>query len=197
MKSKRPPGWVNPAKGKPNGRAEPTEIRFWKYVEKGGPKDCWLWTGSLIDGHGQFYAGKGQGPYSNGCELAHRYSWKLHGGTIPDGMVIDHKCRVRRCQNPAHMRVVTPRVNGTENNVSPLAVNAQKTHCQKCGNAYEGANLALYLPPRRFNRHGNPRKPTPTRICLTCIPSYWRWAVIPRDPPPGARPWREPRRKAA
>ena len=164
--------------------------RFWEKVEKAGPDDCWLWKGA-VDRYGHFFIS--HKPYRN--ETAHRVSWKLAGGEIPEGMVVDHMCRNTLCVNPKHLRIVTPRINGTENNASPMAINAQKTHCAKCGTPYEGANLALYTPPRRFTRHGHPATPKPTRICLTCFPTYWRWAVIPRDPPPGAKPWREPRRK--
>jgi len=50
-------------------------------------------------------------------------------GPIPEGLVIDHLCRVRNCVNPAHMEPVT----NTENvlrGTGPTAVNAQKTHCK-------------------------------------------------------------------
>lgn len=42
---------------------------------------------------------------------AHRYSYEMLTGPIPDGLVIDHLCRNRACVNPAHMEPVTSREN--------------------------------------------------------------------------------------
>src|SRR3546814_19356891 len=42
---------------------------------------------------------------------AHRISYELCVGPIPEGMELDHLCRVRRCVNPAHMEPVTHREN--------------------------------------------------------------------------------------
>ena len=39
--------------------------------------------------------------------LAHIYSYRIFGGVIPDGHIIDHKCRVRACCNPEHLEAVT------------------------------------------------------------------------------------------
>jgi hypothetical protein len=41
----------------------------------------------------------------------HRVAWILTNGEIPEGLVIDHLCRNRKCVNPTHMRIVTPKVN--------------------------------------------------------------------------------------
>jgi hypothetical protein len=89
-----------------NGRfaAEPVEKRFRDryYVDGNG---CWVWTGSLTTsdpavGYGRFNA-------SGKLVQAHRWSYEHHVGPIPDGLVIDHLCRVRRCVNPAHLEPVT------------------------------------------------------------------------------------------
>lgn len=197
------PGYVSPLKGRagqltPGKKAalqagaaryrasRPVEVRFWAKADKSG--DCWIWTGAVRhkDGYGMFFK-DGQ------ARNAHRVAWELTNGPIPEGLVIDHICRNIRCVNPAHLRTVTPKVNATENCGSPVAQHAKKTHCHK-GHPLSGANLALYTPPRKRTRHGHPTKPGVLRVCLTCTPSYWRFAVIPRDPPPGARKWREPRR---
>lgn len=45
---------------------------------------------------------------------AHRFSYELHKGPIPDGMEILHSCDVRRCVNPDHLRVGTHAANMAE-----------------------------------------------------------------------------------
>lgn len=76
--------------------------RFWHYVQKGAdPSSCWLWTGGLNqDGYGVSTMNK----KSYG---AHRFAWKLLRGDVPEGLVLDHLCRVRHCVNPDHLEVVT------------------------------------------------------------------------------------------
>ncbi len=58
---------------------------------------CWLWSASTDRvGYGHIWV--------DGKLLqAHRYSWQLHNGPIPDGAKILHKCDVRSCVNPAHL----------------------------------------------------------------------------------------------
>lgn len=81
------------------------EERFWAKVTK--TDNCWLWTGALSSGYGRI----GIGPSSAGLDYAHRISYRLHHGPIPEGLFIDHLCRVRRCVNPAHLEAVTQAEN--------------------------------------------------------------------------------------
>jgi DNA-binding CsgD family transcriptional regulator len=74
--------------------------KFLERVDRTG--DCWMWTGTLNNG--------GYGVLSvKGISMrAHRLSWELHNGRIPDGpgyhgTVVAHKCDVRACVNPAHL----------------------------------------------------------------------------------------------
>ena len=70
----------------------------------------------------------------------HRHVWERVHGPIPDGMVLDHQCRVRPCCNEDHIRLVTPKINATENIVGVCwQLNAAKTHCSK-GHPYNEAN---------------------------------------------------------
>jgi DNA-binding XRE family transcriptional regulator len=62
---------------------------------------CWLWAGA---DNGQDY-GKFRGEY------AHRASYAMARGPIPQGMHLDHLCRVPCCVNPDHLEPVTNRVN--------------------------------------------------------------------------------------
>lgn len=89
---------------------------------------------------------------------AHRVAYELAKGPIPKGLVIDHKCRVRSCINPDHLRAVTPRVNSLENSISPSAQNAKKSHCKR-GHALMPGNLVNW---------SNPNKSSGKRTCLVC-----------------------------
>ena len=105
----------------------------------------WLWTGMMHSG--------GYGKLDG--KLAHRVSWELEHGAVPDGLYIDHVCRERRCVNPAHLRLVTPRENSLENSTSSPAANAWKGRC-KHGHAFNEDNTYWYGPGKRY------------RMCRTC-----------------------------
>lgn len=77
--------------------------RFWPKVER-VEDGCWLWTASLTgDGYGRISLGGKFGPMG----LAHRVAYELLVGPIPEGLELDHLCRVRRCVNPEHLEPVT------------------------------------------------------------------------------------------
>lgn len=83
-------------------RTRPTvEERFWAKVEK--TDSCWLWIASRgFGGYGRFYPGR---PAAS--RAAHRVSYEWAKGPIPDGLELDHLCRVRECVNPDHLEAVT------------------------------------------------------------------------------------------
>lgn len=85
---------------------------------------------------------------------SHRYVWEQVNGPIPPNLVIDHQCRNRGCCNVNHLRVVTAKVNGTENVVgSAWQLEAAKTHCPQ-GHPYDAGNTY--------------RDPAGGRRCRTC-----------------------------
>lgn len=105
-----------------------TEERFWSYVDKAGPDGCWLWTGTRkATGYGRFYVSPDRRD-----EAAHRFAYELLVGQIPDGLHVDHLCRVTRCVNPDHLEPVTQQ----ENNRRQAAA---RTHCPN-GHPYDEAN---------------------------------------------------------
>ena len=64
--------------------------------------ECWIWQGSRNrGGYGNLSANLGDGDRPH---LAHRVSYVVFVGEIGDGKQIDHRCRVRACVNPAHLR---------------------------------------------------------------------------------------------
>lgn len=112
----------------------PLEEKFWSHVRK--TETCWLWTGNTNKdrkgkhrkaGYGQFASQRIRSEQKT--ILAHRFSYELHKGPIPEGLTIDHLCRNTLCVNPDHLEAVTTKENilrGT----NPMAINSRKTHCK-------------------------------------------------------------------
>ena len=98
---------------------------------------CWLWVGH-VNAHGYGLAGVRVAGRSV-SRRAHRLVWENLVGQIPDGLFIDHTCRVRSCVNPDHLRIVTKRQNSLENSLGVTAIQAAKTCCPKCGGPYTQA----------------------------------------------------------
>ncbi len=88
--------------------------------------------------------------------LAHRFSYELANGPIPEGLQIDHLCRNRGCVRPDHMEAVTPRVNYLRGDSVP-AKNARKTECKR-GHPFTFQNTLVVERPG-FH---------PSRQCRTC-----------------------------
>lgn len=91
-------------------------------------ESCWLWTGSC------FASGYGQVKFQRRNRRVHRLVYELLVGPIPDGMTLDHLCKIKNCVNPAHLEVVTGKEN-TLRGTAPSAINARKTHCPQ-GHAF-------------------------------------------------------------
>ena len=80
------------------------EQRFWRFVNK--TENCWLWTGAPCGSYN--YGRIGTGP---NVIMAHKFSYELHYGKIPDGLQVLHKCDVALCVNPDHLFLGTQKDN--------------------------------------------------------------------------------------
>ena len=84
----------------------PFETRFLAKVDKSNPDACWIWTGAKDpNGYGRFAIVHGV------ARLAHRVSFEIANGEMPEGMVLDHKCHNPACVNPDHLRLCTQKEN--------------------------------------------------------------------------------------
>lgn len=99
---------------------------------------CWLWTARCNNqGYGMFYVARGM-------RLAHRVAYERLVGPIPEGLDLDHLCRVRRCVNPAHLEPVT-RSENIRRGVGPAVSSARLaaiTHCPQ-GHPYDETNTYM------------------------------------------------------
>jgi hypothetical protein len=103
---------------------------------------CWRWQLARMPREGY-----GLGTRRGRRVLAHRISYETFVGPIPEGMQLDHLCRVRHCVNPEHLEPVTPRENIMRSPITQAALNAAKRECPQ-GHPYDEVNTYRYRGAR-------------------------------------------------
>lgn len=134
------PHWQQSRRGplKPLRETITPEQRFRKFIQP-DDRGCWIWTGTIIagTGYGQFWLDGGKIP-------AHRFAYSHFIGPIPDGLVIDHLCRVPACVNPDHLEPVTPREN-VMRGLLPSVMKARAAKRTQCIHGHDLFGPNLYL----------------------------------------------------
>lgn len=126
------------------------ETRFWEKVDKSG--DCWWWTAATDTG--------GYGRFNDGDRLlgAHRYSYKLHHGEIPDGLYVLHTCDNKPCVNPKHLWLGTARDNSLDmvkKGRGPTATRKlTEDEARKVKDLYLNSNMQRQEIAEKFNISG-------------------------------------------
>lgn len=117
---------------------------------------CWIWDAAVDD------RGYGRISVRGYWRHAHRFLYENLVGQVPDGLELDHKCRMNCCVNPDHLEPVTHQENVRRAGAAGAlgTKNKRKTHCPN-GHEYSGGNLY---------RGG----PSNTRYCRTCRREYAR-----------------------
>lgn len=91
---------------------EPSKVKFYRHTFLPNENGCMLWKG-LASKKG--LSGYGKIRIKGGKQIAaHRFSYEIHYGKIPNGLHVLHKCDIPRCVAPDHLFLGTVRDNALD-----------------------------------------------------------------------------------
>lgn len=143
--------------------------RFWAKVYPDPICGCWLWAGDSGGRYGSITLYRDRKATRI---LAHRLSYEMNVGPIPNGQEIDHKCGNTHCVSPQHLQAVTHSENLKRIVRKPRR---PKTHC-KHGHEMTPENTVI-----RRKSTGNSY-----RVCGVCVQAWWGFANAKRRAAGGA-----------
>lgn len=129
--------------------------RFWSHVEMIPFHQCWEWTGTTLKRQGY-----GRLQVDGRSFQAHRYSWMLHNGPIPEGLLVCHHCDNKACVRPDHLFIGTTKDNALDASRKGLLDGhpKPKTVCPH-GHSLTADNVLIRRTPRRRR---------PYQVCRAC-----------------------------
>lgn len=123
-------------------RSKPRVPNRYAEEDRGFDTPCWIWQLKIST-----KTGYGIERVGGQDQLAHRAAYQRDRGTIPDGLQLDHLCRVRECCNPSHMEPVTPQENTRRSAAAKLSLEQSRMIYALC-QTDEFSNAAI---GRMFN----------------------------------------------
>lgn len=172
----------SPCHAKANARAfcsqkcwqsQSLEKKFWKLVNISEADSCWEWQGRRH--------ARGYGTIKDGgkLRLAHRVSWEIHFGPIPEGMCVCHKCDNPPCINPSHFFLGT-----NQENTADRVAKGRSGRTQGEANHQAKINNSIVLDIFIFRGDGFGSKEIAEALCIrramvNDVLSRRRWKHVP------------------
>jgi hypothetical protein len=148
----------------------PLADRFWSLVQKGS--DCWEWQGRRFDdGYGSFY-GRAH------ILRAHRLSYELTYGPIPEGMWVLHRCDNPLCVRPSHLFLGTNHDNVRDRIAKGRGVKGERSPNAKL-NAAKVKEIRRLFAKGGWTYTSLGRKYSVTRATIRFIVLRKAWKHVP------------------